>query len=533
MTQHPQSRTRGPISLVQPLFLLILVLILAACGGRPGANEEAEQETASPFIGDISSAATATGQIDSIRRAELALGVQGIVTTVNVRTGDIVSAGDLLLALDTSDTALNIATLEQSLAAREADLAALSKAPNAADVAAAEANLASAIARLEDLVKGPDEIDIALAEVDVRSAEASVASAQASLSSTLDTVNQSDVEAARAELVSAENALSDIQQLVDDLGDFSNKSIADQLRTAENNYNVALAKYNRLLQGADPLSVSASSASIAAANARVESSAATLADTMSGSSTADIAAAEATVASAQASLSQLLETASDQDLAIAQAQVEQARLSLADAEQNLIDSQIVAPFDGTITAVNYAVGETASGIAIEMADHNSLEIVLNVDEIDIGAISIGQPATISLETWREEFIGAEVKSIAPTSGASSSGIVSYDVHLELDETDLPVRLGMTANADLITANRENVLLVPNRAIEADRQQGRFYVNLQIDEETIERIEVAIGLRDSQFTQIVDGVDEGDTLLINFVPPTTEFGGGPFGGDDDE
>ena len=100
---------------------------------------------------------------------------------------------------------------------------------------------------------------------------------------------------------------------------------------------------------------------------------------------------------------------------------------------------------------------------------------------------------------------------------------------------MPLRVGMTANAALITAERENVLLVPNAAITADRENGRFYVNRLsgIDEnglQLFEQVEVTIGLRDDDNTNVVSGLSIGDQVLVGqLTTPTFEFGGGPFGG----
>ena len=107
---------------------------------------------------------------------------------------------------------------------------------------------------------------------------------------------------------------------------------------------------------------------------------------------------------------------------------------------------------------------------------------------------------------------------------------------------MPLRIGMTANANLITGEREGVLLVPNAAINADRSAGTFSVNLvRIDADgnvTVEEIEVTIGLRDANNTQITSGLQEGDEIMIGNVLPIFEFGpgndggggrGGPFGG----
>jgi HlyD family secretion protein len=156
---------------------------------------------------------------------------------------------------------------------------------------------------------------------------------------------------------------------------------------------------------------------------------------------------------------------------------------------------------------------------------------LAVDELDIGALREGQTAVITLDSFPDTPVNGTVRQIAPNAtNTAGSDLVTYEVRLALAEEDtavLPIRLGMTANAQLLTAEKEEVLLVPNRAIRADRQQGRFFVTrvLSQDPLTTEEVEVTLGLRDNQNTEIISGISAGDNLLIGSAIPTVNFGPG--------
>ena len=102
--------------------------------------------------------------------------------------------------------------------------------------------------------------------------------------------------------------------------------------------------------------------------------------------------------------------------------------------------------------------------------------------------------------------------------------MTYEVHLRVEAGDLPVLTGMTANAELITADRKDVLLVPNQAIIADRQAGKYYVNL-VQGDATSKTEVAIGLRDKDFTEITGGLNDGDQLVIGEIEEGFAFGPG--------
>jgi hypothetical protein len=127
-----------------------------------------------------------------------------------------------------------------------------------------------------------------------------------------------------------------------------------------------------------------------------------------------------------------------------------------------------------------------------------------------------------------EFDG-QVASVAPQA-TDQAGIVSYQVRVDVDwrasgaegdaAASIPLLTGMTADADLITAEREDVLLVPNRAIVADRQAGTYHV-YRLNGEEQEKVEIAIGVRDSAHTEVVSGLREGDRLVIAAVAEPKE------------
>jgi HlyD family secretion protein len=249
---------------------------------------------------------------------------------------------------------------------------------------------------------------------------------------------------------------------------------------------------------------------------------------LAGATPSQIAAAESALAQAQSNLANLMTEASDEDIAISEAGLEQALLALLDAEEALAKASVTSPFDGLVTAIHVAEGEYATGAVADLIS-DTFQVVLSVDEIDIGALAPGQQAALTLETWPEAEIDGEIISIAPSAN-SGDGIVTYDIEITMSPTDLPVLVGMTANARLTTANHEGALLVSNAAITADREAGTYFVNRITGElnglPTTEKVEVTIGLKDGKYTEIIDGLSEGDELIIGeLVVPTFRFGPG--------
>lgn len=540
---------------------LLLILIVAGFGlTRLAANATQQLQSANTgdrvtaFIGDLAANATASGQVQAQRTAQLALGQSGTVAEVYVQVGDRVEAGDPLLQLDTAVLERAVTNAWQTVAIQEANLAALLAPANAADMAAAEAAVTSAQVALADLQAGPGEEEIAQAEADVRAAEADVAAAAAQLNDARGRATEAELEAAQIQLDLAQTAATQAAQehstvlvteaegfLTEEMLETMELSARSQALQANANLLAAQETYNQLLNG-DSNAVAAASAQLALATAQRDAAQASLELLLQGATAAQIASAEATLTQAEATLDRLRRGPSALQIAQMETAVAQAQTARQTAERSLAEATLMAPFAGTVTAVAVNEGETASGILVELVDDTALEVVLDVDEVDIGKINEGQAATIRLESWPDTEIAGEVVSIAPTATQDNTALVSYRVFIQLAEVDLPILVGMTANADLVTNNLEDVLLVPNAAIRADRETSTYSVNkfVTADDgtETVEEVPVTIGLRDGRYTQITSGLEEGDELLVGDVPPRFQFGNGdgppegggpPFGG----
>jgi HlyD family secretion protein len=490
---------------------------------RSAAQDEADGEivTATVFVGDLSATAGASGRVVADKEAQLALALAGIVTDVTVEVGQRVQAGDVLVQLDDRDLALTVASAELNVRIQEANLATLLAPPSAADIAAAEAQVRAAEAQLADLLDGPSELQIKIAETNVRSAESSITTASGNLQSTQGSVTDAQIQGAEARLAQAKLQQTQARLANEDNPTFETDQV---LRTANEQVAIAQAEVDALRAGPNRDAVGAAQANVASAAARRDAAQADLDALLAGPSATQIAAAESQVAQAQANLDRLNEGSNSAQLESAEAQLEQARINLANAQDTLARAALTAPFDGVVTAVYVSPGEFASGLAVELMADGAQSVRLSVDEIDIGALVVGQPAVITIEAWPTVEIDSVVQTIAPAATDDGSGLVTYDVELTLD-TDLPVRAGMTANANLVTANREDVLLLENRAIRVDRRANRYYVDVQVGD-TVEEVEITVGLRDAQYTQVTDGLQAGDVVLVDYEPPTFQPGQGP-------
>jgi HlyD family secretion protein len=510
------------------------ILILAACvigaiivfvvrpRPRSTANNVAATSTAVVTRGNIEQTVSATGNAAAEQQATLTFGSSGRIAEVPAEEGQQVKAGDVLARLDTTSLEWQVARAQASLDTTQARLRQTQQPASAEDLASAQAAVDSATANYEKVKAGPTKQELASARAAVDSAKASYEKVKAG-------PTQEDLAAAKAALDSALAALQQAQAAYDQVKDRPNVAMLPQALSLQN----ATIEYERAKANYESAANHPTASELAAAEAQVSQAQTSLADLQARPTPSELAAAKAQVSQAEASLAQLRARPTADDVAVAQAQVDEAAIALDQAQSQLEDAVLTAPFDGTILSVQARAGEwgTPGTPAITLVAGGSLLLKVNVDEVDVPQVSAGQPAHLRFNALKDDQIAGTVTYVALAS-SNVGGAVAYGVEIRFDPGQFPVRLGMTAEVEIVVASADGTLLVPNRAITADREAGRYYVTRQRSDGSAERLEVQIGLRDGQYTQVVEGLQEGDRLVLPEVPTqstTSQGGGGPFGG----
>ncbi|MFK7805053.1 MAG: HlyD family efflux transporter periplasmic adaptor subunit [Anaerolineae bacterium] len=537
----------------------LIVVVLGAIGyfgysaftgnGAGGLAGDDAPEYTTIVRGDLSAGATAAGQLIAQREADLVLQTTGTVELVNAKVGASVSAGDLLVQLDIDSLERSILEAEQTLAVQEQNLAKLLLPAADYDILSAEASLASAQAALDDLLAGPTESEIAASEASVNAARADLGSTQARYSEVASGGSADELITAEKALLDAEAAYKLAEEAHrstfsckwnESTGQFDCDPFSDDpdaraaAQQALATLTAAQERLDNLRPGSNNSSVAAQGATVATRRASLDAAIARHEKLLAGATQEQIIGAEATVAQAQATLDSLLEGASESAVARQQIAVETAKIGLERAQYALAQASLTAPFDGIVTEVNVTPGEIGSGVVVSLIDMNSLEVVLDVDEVDIGSISVGQEATINFDAYQGVEVPAEIVSIAPINSANSAGTINYAVNLAIDGSDLDLLNGLTAEARLLTDSIEDALLVTNQAVRANRDEGTFFVDRltgfdENGEPILEEVEIQIGLRDGFNTQVIAGLEEGDEVAIGYIPPPQIDIGGPPGG----
>jgi len=205
--------------------------------------------------------------------------------------------------------------------------------------------------------------------------------------------------------------------------------------------------------------------------------------------------------------------------------IQTAMINLDKAKQGLLDTEIIAPFDGTIVAIDVKKDESnktdinplLTKIAIHIVDTKTIKMTGIIDEIDITKVSVGQPAIIRVDALPGRDLKGSVRFVSPF-GTLQSGVVNFpvEIYMDKDENTEGLRGGLTATADIITGMRENVLQVPNRAIKG--LSGDYWVDVVIDAASAktEKRPVKTGVQNKKNTEIISGLKEGEQVLIEAV-----------------
>ncbi len=465
----------------QTRFMTALVLVLALAASACQANSAGttqQLQTATVTRGSLQATVSAAGTIAAPAQVAVPFQNSGQVKAVNVKVGDRVKAGQVLAVLDSTSLEAALASAQAGLDMAQAQLAATQKGPLASQVKSDAAALSSA--------------------------QTAYQAAQAKTSNLGDqlVIDQNNLDNAATELNDAQNAYSNLFEFVrsgNPRGAFvppagqqwSQQKVA--LDNAKINYEVAVATYNL-----DAASVNNSS----------------------------LASAAAQVAQAQAALDDLKSTPTAQDVQLGELSVQSAQIAVDQAKLNLLKSQLIAPFDGVVAQVNLQVGQpsSASTQPVVLANLSQLEAQVLVAETDVPRVQVGQPVQVTFDALPSQTFTATVVEVALV-GQTASGVVNYPVTIALNQADPQIRPGMTANVTIVVEQRDNILLVPNRAIKLSGRQRTVTV-LKDGKPTV--VDVTLGMSGDTESEVTSGLNEGDVVVVPQTTTTTGGGGG-FGG----
>lgn len=213
-------------------------------------------------------------------------------------------------------------------------------------------------------------------------------------------------------------------------------------------------------------------------------------------------------------------------LALEQAQVKQAQASLNSAQTELSYTEIKAPVDGIVISKAVEVGQTVAAsfetpeLFSVAEDLTKMQIEASVVEADIAKVKEGQKVRFTVDSYADDYFYGTVTQVR-NEATTTSNVVTYTVVIGIDNSDMKLKPGMTANVEIITAEEKGVMLVPNQAL-------RFYIDDSDNAKRYkdrgvwiiknghpERVTVKIGVSDDDNTQILESTLKiGDEVIVS-------------------
>lgn len=421
---------------------LVLTLVVSSVPALRGAGRDALA-----LDGEVEGTAEATpvaakgyvvvaeGVVVPVQHATLSMAASGIVAEVLIEEGETVQAGDVILRLHCAHQQAAAAEAEAALASAQAQYEALAAGPRAQEIAAAQASLDAARAGLARLEEGARPEEMA-------AAEAALVAARASLQRLYDGPSEQARIAAEAELANAEAVLRQAQaayDLVAGRADVAMLPQSLQLEQATNAYKAAKAQYDAMFAQPD-------ADLVAGARAQIKQALASLERLREPATASEIAETEAMVRQAGAQLELLQAGARPEELAAAAAAVDQARAGLQMAQASLADTDLRAPFAGTVAVLAVRPGEqvVAGAPVARLADLAAWQVETDdLTELDVVGIEAGDAAAVAVDAIPGLSLPGTVVRIKPL-GEEKLGDVTYTVVVALDEQDARLRWNMTA-----------------------------------------------------------------------------------------
>jgi len=200
--------------------------------------------------------------------------------------------------------------------------------------------------------------------------------------------------------------------------------------------------------------------------------------------------------------------------------VKRLELQLDQAEAELDKAVITASFDGVVANIYIKEGQQLSAMtyanpAICLIDPSEIKLSGVIDEIDVPKVKLGQEAVITLDALPDKEVKGRVTFISPASTVQT-GVVFYKTTIALENPDEELKDGMSASAEIVIEQHDDVLLIPNRAIQGSLEKPWVQV---VTNGQIEERQISMGLNDGMYTEVLSGLEEGEEVVL---PEVSQF-----------
>ena len=470
--------------------------------------------------GELIQEVNVTGRVKSSQSVDLAFEKTGRINWIRIEVGDRVVRGEALAGLKNSDIEAQLESAHASRRSAEAKLNELLAGTRPEEIRVQEVKVSNAKRALED-----DEVSVVdvVRDAYTRSDDAIRNKTDQFITNPQGADPDVDFPVTNVQLeINIEAGRVNMEELLS----FWSTSLTDLIPTSELNMFIKDGKENLLAVKSFLEDIALAVNSLKASNdfpqatINIYRSDVAAARTSVNTAISNLSAADESLRDASSVLALakeeliLKEAGAREEQIIAQrAKVEEARASANNYKAELEKTILFSPISGVVTSRNTEVGEivTANTHIISLISADELEIETNVPEADIAKLSIGDIARVTLDAYGDDTLfQARVVSIEPAE-TIIEGVSTYKTKLQFTESDDRIRSGMTANIEISTDKKENVIAVPQRAVIT---KNSIKIVRVLKNGDIEETVVTIGLRGSDGrVEIISGVEEGDKVII--------------------
>ena len=508
-TPEAAAAGKGPVPFLKKNWKwLVPVLCVAVAGGvfllRPQqakpASVDASYTEAAPERRDVTNTLSGTGTLNPANTYTVKSLVDGKVLTGTIEEGDIVEESNVLYTIDSSDASTNF---EKAEIAMQQAQRSYDKVVDRQYVRAEVAGVVSSlkVTKGDEVTSGQEVAVIRdssrmLLTLEFPAADAanfSVGqSAAVTLDGTFEQLNGTVTSVSGTDALSAGNLLTrTVTITVQNAGGLTTAQAA----TASINGVSSIGSATFAYQAERTLTAQAAG-TVTSINVQEGS---------------DVAKDDIILGLSGDDLTESIQSASES--------LRSAEISMQNLQDTMNNYTITAPISGTIIEKDAKVGDavkTGDTLCI-VYDLSYLEMSINVDELQISSISVGQQVQITADAVPDKTYVGTVTRVS-MKGASNGGTTTYPVSIRIDDTD-GLRPGMNANAEIVVAEANNALVVPNAAVvrgsyvlvTKDSPSAANADTAMEAPEGFVYVPVKTGVSDDDYTQIVSGIQEGDTI----------------------
>lgn len=464
-----------------------------------------------------------TGQVQSGEEINLSFKSAGIIKSIYVKVGDEVWLGSNLARLDVNQLSIELSESQATLEVARAELDKLLAGSSPEEIQLAQTVLLNAQQSLKD-VQAEAEEDLSQAYQDAQNTLENSYSKGVSALTTVTYIkktyfpyNDQESIVVKNNEVGIEDALTRMRTYIDDKDTDVALSLAkDDLSAIYNAIAIIrdtteITTYRDIVSKTDKSSLDTEKLNINTALTNVVNAQQTITSTKLDNDSA-INTAQGVAKKAEDDLALKQAGARQVEVNLYQAKVRQAQAKVDLLENQIWEATLRSPTKGKITKVNKKIGEIskAAESVVSLLPASPYEIKADIYEEDVVKITIGNSVGISLIAFPEDVFKGKVISINPAEELIE-GVVYYEVTIDFEEVPEGLKPGMTADLEIQTDLKENVIVVPEGVLE--KKDGKDVVKIFKDGQIEER-EVKVGLRGSNdLVEITAGLSEGESVII--------------------